>query len=52
MAYGRGELMVVWNRIIFPDGSSMRLEGMASHARSLLARADYDTRWTTTTGNY
>jgi type IV secretion system protein TrbI len=30
IAYGQDGMMVVWNRIIFPDGSSMRLEGMES----------------------
>jgi type IV secretion system protein TrbI len=30
IAYGQDGVMVVWNRIIFPDGSSVNLEGMAS----------------------
>lgn len=34
IAYGQDGLMVVWNRIIFPDGSSIRLEGMASQDAS------------------
>ncbi len=34
IAYGQNGLMVVWNRIIFPDGSSIRLEGMASQDAS------------------
>ena len=34
IAYGQDGMMVVWNRIIFPDGSSIRLEGMASQDAS------------------
>lgn len=34
IAYGQDGLMVVWNRIIFPDGSSIRLDGMASQDAS------------------
>jgi type IV secretion system protein VirB10 len=30
IAYAQGSLLVVWNRIIFPDGSSIDLEGMNS----------------------
>lgn len=28
VAYGQEGMMVIWNRIIFPDGSSINLEGM------------------------
>lgn len=34
IAYGQDGLMVVWNRIIFPDGSSIHLDGMASQDAS------------------
>lgn len=34
IAYGQDGLMVVWNRIILPDGSSIRLEGMTSQDTS------------------
>lgn len=34
IAYGQDGLMVVWNRVIFPDGSSIRLQGMASQDAS------------------
>jgi len=30
LAYAQNALLVVWNRIIFPDGSSIDLEGMGS----------------------
>jgi type IV secretion system protein VirB10 len=28
VVYGQNRIMVVWNRIIFPDGTSLKLEGM------------------------
>jgi type IV secretion system protein VirB10 len=30
IGYGQDGMMVVWNRLIFPDGSSIELEGMAA----------------------
>lgn len=30
IAYGQDGIMVVWNRILFPDGSSIHLDGMSS----------------------
>src|SRR5215469_15887074 len=31
ISYGQGRVQVVWTRIIFPDGSSVNLDGMSGH---------------------
>jgi len=31
ISYGQGRVQVVWTRIIFPDGSSINLDGMSGH---------------------
>jgi type IV secretion system protein VirB10 len=31
VSYGQGRVQVVWTRIIFPDGSSINLDGMSGH---------------------
>lgn len=47
VAYGQNGIQVVWNRLIFPDGSSINLEGMAGQdARGLSGlRHDVDNHY-------
>jgi type IV secretion system protein VirB10 len=42
VAYGQKGIQVVWSRLIFPDGSSINLEGMAGQDASGLAGLRHD----------
>lgn len=42
VAYGQNGIQVVWSRLIFPDGSSINLEGMAGQDASGHAGLRYD----------
>jgi type IV secretion system protein TrbI len=42
VAYGQNGIQVVWSRLIFPDGSSINLEGMAGQDASGLAGLRHD----------
>lgn len=42
ITYGQDGIMVVWNRIIFPDGSSISLEGMSGQDAKGNAGLRYD----------
>lgn len=42
VAYGQNGIQVVWNRLIFPDGSSINLEGMAGQDASGLSGLRHD----------
>ena len=42
IGYGQDGIMVVWNRIIFPDGSSINLEGMSGQDAKGNAGLRYD----------
>jgi type IV secretion system protein VirB10 len=42
VAYGQNGIQVVWNRLIFPDGSSINLEGMTGQDASGLSGLRHD----------
>jgi type IV secretion system protein VirB10 len=42
VAYGQNGIQVVWSRLVFPDGSSINLEGMAGQDASGLAGLRHD----------